>query len=53
MGVAPRGWKTAAGDYALAGYRSVADVTGPEALLKVRAYKQAAKAAAIAQAAGG
>jgi uncharacterized HhH-GPD family protein len=49
MGVQPRGWKAAAGDYALKGYRSVADVTGPESLLKVREYKQAAKAAAKAQ----
>ena len=48
MGVQPRGWKAAAGDYALKGYRSVADVTGPESLLKVREYKQAAKAAAKA-----
>jgi uncharacterized HhH-GPD family protein len=46
MGVQPTGWKAAAGDYALKGYRSVADVVSPEALLKVRAYKQAAKAAA-------
>ncbi|MGQ0467920.1 MAG: HhH-GPD-type base excision DNA repair protein [Sporichthyaceae bacterium] len=45
MGVAPKGWKTAAGDYALKGYRSVADVTGPESLLKVREFKQAAKRA--------
>lgn len=48
LGVQPRGWKAAAGDYASKGFRSVADVTGPEALLKVRAYKQAAKAAARA-----
>ena len=46
MGVQPTGWKAAAGDYALKGYRSVADVTGPDSLLKVREYKQAAKAAA-------
>ncbi len=50
VGVQPRGWKAAAGDYALKGYRSVADVTGPESLAKVRQYKQAAKAAAKAQA---
>lgn len=50
MGVAPRGWKAAAGDYALAGYRSVADVTGPETLAKVREYKQQKKAAARAAA---
>ena len=51
LDVKPRGWKTVAGDYALAGYRSVADVTGPEALQKVREYKKAAKAAAKAAAA--
>jgi uncharacterized HhH-GPD family protein len=52
MGVQPKGWKTAAGDYALKGYRSVADVTGPETLEKVREYKTqmttAAKASATA-----
>lgn len=53
LGVRPRGWKAAAGDYALKGYRSVADVTGPDSLLKVREYKQAAKAAAKAAAASG
>lgn len=46
MGVQPRGWKAAAGDYALKGYRSVADVTGPDALAKVREYKKQKKAAA-------
>lgn len=51
LDVRPRGWKTAAGDYALAGHRSVADVTGPVALQKVREYKKAAKAAAKAAAA--
>ncbi|MGQ0843598.1 MAG: HhH-GPD-type base excision DNA repair protein [Sporichthyaceae bacterium] len=50
LGVQPTGWKAAAGDYALKGYRSVADVTSPETLLKVREYKQAAKAAAKASA---
>lgn len=48
MGVRPTGWKAAAGDYALVGYRSVADVTGPEALMKVREYKKQKKAAAKA-----
>ena len=51
LGVQPRGWKTAAGDYALKGYRSVADVTGPDSLVKVREYKQQKKAAAKAAAA--
>ena len=53
LGVQPRGWKAAAGDYALKGYRSVADVTGPESLVKVREYKQAAKAKAKAAAGSG
>ncbi|MFD8142444.1 HhH-GPD-type base excision DNA repair protein [Streptomyces sp. NPDC059708] len=46
-GVRPTGWREAAGDYGLANvHRSAADITGPESLAKVRAYKQAAKAAA-------
>jgi uncharacterized HhH-GPD family protein len=48
LDVKPPGWKKAAGDYALKGYRSVADVTGPDALQKVREYKQKKKAAAKA-----
>jgi uncharacterized HhH-GPD family protein len=52
VGVQPTGWKAAAGDYALKGYRSVADVTGPESLARVREFKQAAKAAKKAAAAG-
>jgi uncharacterized HhH-GPD family protein len=52
LGVAPTGWQAAAGDYALKGYRSVADVTGPDALLKVREFKKAKKAKARADAAG-
>jgi hypothetical protein len=47
--VRPPGWKAVVGDYALKGYRSVADVTGPDALVKVREYKQAQKAAAKQQ----
>jgi uncharacterized HhH-GPD family protein len=50
LDVRPRGWKTVAGDYALKGYRSVADVTGPDSLAKVREYKQQKKAAAKASA---
>lgn len=46
LGVRPPGWEAAAGDYALDGYRSVADVVDADSLLKVREYKQAAKAAA-------
>lgn len=47
LGVRPSGWREAAGAYGEArATRSVADVTGPASLLKVRAFKQAAKAAA-------
>ena len=49
LGVRPAGWEAAVGDYALPGHRSVADVTGPDSLAKVRAYKQEKKAAAKAQ----
>ena len=54
-GVQPTGWREAAGDYGRDDVRrSVADVVSPESLLEVRAYKQAAKAAAKgAQARGG
>ncbi|MEO8106613.1 MAG: HhH-GPD-type base excision DNA repair protein [Actinomycetes bacterium] len=48
LGVRPRGWKTVAGDYGLKGYRSVADVIGPDSLVKVRAFKQEQKKAAAA-----
>ncbi len=47
MGVRPRGWREAAGSYGEDGAtRSIADVTGPDSLLKVREFKQAAKAEA-------
>jgi len=46
--VTPDGWREAAGDYGLDGFRSIADVTGPDALRQVRETKQAAKAAARA-----
>lgn len=45
-GVAPKGWRRAAGEFGLRGYRSVADITDRESLLKVRATKRAKKAAA-------
>ncbi len=45
FGVTPEGWREAAGPYGEEGYRSVADVTGPESLDKVRAFKRAAKEA--------
>ncbi|MDH6576265.1 HhH-GPD-type base excision DNA repair protein [Kitasatospora sp. MAP5-34] len=47
LGATPEGWREAAGPYGEeGGFRSVADITGPESLDKVRAYKQAAKLAA-------
>jgi uncharacterized HhH-GPD family protein len=48
LGVRPAGWEQAVGDYALDGYRSVADVVDPASLQKVRAYKQEKKAASRA-----
>jgi uncharacterized HhH-GPD family protein len=50
LDVRPAGWEQVAGDYALDGYRSVADVVDPASLLKVRDYKKQKKAAAKAQA---
>ena len=48
-GVTPSGWREAAGDYGLEGARrSVADITGPESLVEVRAFKQEQKQAAKA-----
>jgi uncharacterized HhH-GPD family protein len=50
FGVTPPGWREAAGDYGLEGSRrSVADITGPESLAEVRAFKQEQKQAAKAQ----
>ncbi|GAB3660812.1 HhH-GPD-type base excision DNA repair protein [Actinocorallia lasiicapitis] len=47
LGVTPPGWREAAGAYGDEGsYRSVADITGPDSLTKVREFKKAAKAAA-------
>jgi len=52
--VRPDGWREAAGAYGEPdSFRSVADITGPESLTKVRAYKQEAKAAAKAAKASG
>lgn len=46
LGVRPKGWREAAGPYGQEGtHRSVADVTGPDSLAQVRAFKQAAKRA--------
>jgi uncharacterized HhH-GPD family protein len=50
LGVNPPGWQEAADPFGQSGtYRSVADITGPESLAKVRAYKQQMKAAAKAK----
>ncbi|OEJ26150.1 Fe-S cluster assembly protein HesB [Streptomyces agglomeratus] len=47
LGVRPEGWREAAGSYGDEGaFRSAADITGPESLAKVRAFKQQTKAAA-------
>ena len=48
LGVRPEGWEKVAGDYALDGYRSVADVVDAASLQKVRDYKKQKKAAARA-----
>ncbi|MGW2697886.1 HhH-GPD-type base excision DNA repair protein [Streptomyces sp. NPDC001296] len=49
LGVRPRGWREAAGSYGeTESFRSVADITGPDSLAKVRAHKQEMKAAAKA-----
>ncbi len=50
LGVRPDGWETVAGDYALEGFRSVADVVDPASLQKVREFKKQKKAAAKAAA---
>ena len=42
-GVRPPGWEQVAGDYALEGHRSVADVVGPESLEQVRSFKKEQK----------
>ena len=48
-GVAPKGWREAAGNYGDAGSRrSIADVTDAASLAEVRSFKKAAKAAAKA-----
>ena len=51
LGVRPPGWEKAASPFGDAGtFRSVADIDSPEALAKVRQYKQKMKAAAKAKA---
>ncbi|WP_329385383.1 HhH-GPD-type base excision DNA repair protein [Streptomyces sp. NBC_01716] len=47
--VRPEGWRASAGAYGEEGsYRSAADITGPETLVKVREHKQETKRAAKA-----
>jgi hypothetical protein len=48
LGIRPEGWQAAAGDYALEGYRSVADVVDAASLQHGRTFKQEQKAAARA-----
>ncbi|MDQ3757813.1 MAG: Fe-S cluster assembly protein HesB [Actinomycetota bacterium] len=50
LGVQPPGWQEAAGDFGGPGtFMSVADITGPDSLARVREYKQAKKATAAAK----
>jgi uncharacterized HhH-GPD family protein len=52
-GVTPPGWREAAGPYGEDGsYRSVADITDRDSLVRVREYKQQAKSAAKARTGG-
>jgi uncharacterized HhH-GPD family protein len=48
LGVRPEGWEAVAGDYALEGHRSVADVVDATSLQQVRDFKKEKKAAAKA-----
>jgi uncharacterized HhH-GPD family protein len=49
LGIQPEGWRAATSPFGEAGsFISVADITGPESLAKVRAHKQEMKAAAKA-----
>jgi uncharacterized HhH-GPD family protein len=51
LGVQPEGWRAATSPFGEAGsFISVADITGPESLAKVRAHKQEMKAAAKSKA---
>jgi len=51
-GAGQAGWRDAAGDYGLDGFRSVADIVDADSLIKVRTTKSEAKAAAKAKSAG-
>jgi uncharacterized HhH-GPD family protein len=54
LNVQPPGWQEAAGDFGRPGtFMSVADITDPETLGRVRQYKQEKKRAAAAAAASG
>lgn len=49
MGVRPKGWREAAGDFGVDGsYKSIADIRDAKSLEKVRAYKKQMKAEAKA-----
>ena len=45
FGIQPSGWERAAGVFSDSNPRTVADITSPETLLEVRAWKKAEKAA--------
>jgi uncharacterized HhH-GPD family protein len=50
LGIQPEGWRVASSPFGEDGsYLSVADITGPESLAKVREHKQAMKAKARAK----
>jgi uncharacterized HhH-GPD family protein len=49
FGIKPRGWKAAAGPFADATPRSVADIGSPEGLAKVRAWKKQQKAKGLSK----
>jgi uncharacterized HhH-GPD family protein len=50
LGVRPAGWREAAGSFGAEGtHMSVADISGPESLARVRSYKKDLKAAAKAK----
>ena len=45
FGIKPQGWEKIAAPFSDKNFRTVADITSPETLLKVRAWKKAEKAA--------
>lgn len=49
LGVTPPGWEEVAGGYGQPGWFSVADIDGPDSLLRVREHKKAMKAEAKAK----